>query len=128
MSLNAFAALLVSPISWSHHWVWGETAMLVLACLGLQERPGVRRRGLLALAATGTAVFAVAPQWWLPGGSDRELHWAAWEQLAGSSYVLLAVAVLAVSAASGLSRPPAVTPGENKPEINEIPVNQFVSN
>jgi len=25
LSLNAFAALLISPISWSHHWVWGET-------------------------------------------------------------------------------------------------------
>jgi len=111
LSLNAFAALLVSPISWSHHWVWGETAMLVLACLGLQERPGARRRGLLVLAATGTAVFAAAPQWWLPGGSDRELHWAAWEQLAGSSYVLLAVAVLVVSATSGRARRAAVVAG-----------------
>jgi alpha-1,2-mannosyltransferase len=111
VSLNAFAALLVSPISWSHHWVWGETAMLVLACLGLQERPGARRRGLLILAAAGTAVFAAAPQWWLPGGSDRELHWAAWEQLAGSCYVLLAVALLAVSAASGPARRPAVAAG-----------------
>jgi hypothetical protein len=36
--------------------------------------------------------------------------------------------VLAVSAASDLTRPPAVAPGENTPEINEIPVNQFVSN
>ena len=24
LSLNAFAALLISPVSWSHHWVWGE--------------------------------------------------------------------------------------------------------
>ncbi|WP_187366376.1 glycosyltransferase 87 family protein [Trebonia kvetii] len=111
VSLNAFAALLVSPISWSHHWVWGETAILALACLGLQERPGARRRGLLVLAAAGTAVFAAAPQWWLPGGSDRELHWAAWEQLAGSCYVLLAVAVLAVSAARGRARRPAVAAG-----------------
>jgi alpha-1,2-mannosyltransferase len=107
VSLNAFAALLVSPISWSHHWVWGETAMLVLACLGLQEPRGARRRALLVLAAAGAAVFAAAPQWRLPLGGDRELHWAVWEQLAGSSYVLLAVAVLVVSAASGGRRPPA---------------------
>lgn len=107
VSLNAFAALLVSPISWSHHWVWGETAMLALACQGLREPPGARRRGVLALAVAGTAVFAAAPQWWLPLGSGRELHWAVWEQLAGSCYVLLAVAVLVVSAASGGRRPPA---------------------
>lgn len=99
VSLNAFAALLVSPVSWSHHWVWGETAMLVLACQGLREPRGPMRRCLLCLAAAGTAVFAAAPQWSLPHGGDRELHWAAWEQLTGSGYVLLAFAVLAVSAA-----------------------------
>jgi alpha-1,2-mannosyltransferase len=99
VSLNAFAALLVSPISWSHHWVWGETAMLALGCLALREPAGARRRCLLVLAATGTALLAAAPQWWLPSGGDRELHWAVWEQLAGSGYVLLAVAALAVSAA-----------------------------
>jgi hypothetical protein len=71
----------------------------VLACLGLQQPGGARRRSLLALAAAGTAIFAAAPQWWLARGGDSELHWAVWEQLAGSSYVLLAVAVLAVSAA-----------------------------
>jgi alpha-1,2-mannosyltransferase len=106
VSLNAFAALLVSPISWSHHWVWGETALLVLACLGLQQPPGARRRCALAFAAAGTAVFAIAPQWWLARGGNSELHWAVWEQLAGSSYVLLAVAVLAVSAVNGGRRRP----------------------
>jgi alpha-1,2-mannosyltransferase len=94
LSLNAFAALLVSPISWSHHWVWGEAAMLVLACLSLREqRPAWRRTGL-SLAAAGTVLFAVSPQWWFPSGDNQELHWAWWEQIAGSSYVILAVTVL----------------------------------
>jgi alpha-1,2-mannosyltransferase len=98
LSLNAFAALLVSPISWSHHWVWGETAMLVLACLSLRERRPAWRRGGLCLAATGTVLFAVSPQWWFPSGSNRELNWPWWEQLAGSSYVVLAVTVLVAAA------------------------------
>ena len=34
LSLNAFAGLLISPVSWSHHWVWGEMAVLTLAILG----------------------------------------------------------------------------------------------
>jgi alpha-1,2-mannosyltransferase len=95
LSLNALAALLVSPISWSHHWVWGEAAMLVLALLSLPEQQPARRRGGLALAAAGTIAFAVAPQWWFPPGG---LHSAWWEQLAGNSYVILAVTVLLVAA------------------------------
>jgi alpha-1,2-mannosyltransferase len=94
LSLNAFAALLISPISWSHHWVWGETAMLTLALLSRRRR----RRGRLIVAAGGLIVFAVAPQWWFPSGENRELHWAAWQQVYGSSYVILAAAILLLSA------------------------------
>jgi alpha-1,2-mannosyltransferase len=103
LSLNAFAALLASPVSWSHHWVWGETAMLVLGCLSLREqRPARRRRGL-ALTIAGTVLFAISPQWWFPSAGNRELHWAWWEQLAGSSYVILAVTVLLAAAAAPLT-------------------------
>jgi alpha-1,2-mannosyltransferase len=108
LSLNALAALLVSPISWSHHWVWGETAMLTLALLSARHR----RLGGLALAAVGLAVFAAAPQWWFPSGGSRELGWAVWQQAVGSSYVILAAAVLLVSAVRpALARPP----GEEQP-------------
>jgi alpha-1,2-mannosyltransferase len=105
LSLNAFAALLVSPISWSHHWVWGETAMLTLAVLSRRDR---RRGGLAVAAAAGLAVFAAAPQWWFPSGGNRELHWAAWEQVAGGSYVILAAAVLLLSALAPRDLLPAV--------------------
>jgi alpha-1,2-mannosyltransferase len=121
LSLNAFAGLLISPISWSHHWVWGETAVLTLAILGWRgcnrdrgrdrdrggdsrEHPGRTGRpdgialtaGLpwLAIAAVGAVMFALSPQWWFPGGGNRELHWAVWEQAAGSSYVIFAAVVL----------------------------------
>jgi alpha-1,2-mannosyltransferase len=109
LSLNAFAALLVSPISWSHHWVWGETAMLALACLSLREQRPAWRRGGLSLAVAGTAAFAVSPQWWFPPAG---LHWAWWVQLAGSSYVILAVTVLlaAACAARRRTRPAAGEP------------------
>jgi alpha-1,2-mannosyltransferase len=90
LSLNAFAALLISPVSWSHHWVWAEPALLVLAVSG---RRGRRRAGLAA-AAAGLAVFAAAPQWWFPSGGNRELHWAAWQQVIGSSYVIVGAALL----------------------------------
>jgi alpha-1,2-mannosyltransferase len=94
LSLNAFAALLISPISWSHHWVWGETAVLTLALLGRRHR----RRDELIVAACGLAVFAAAPQWWFPSGGNMDLHWAAWQQILGASYVIFASFMLALSA------------------------------
>ena len=104
LSLNAFACLLISPISWSHHWVWGETAALTLAILGWRGRGPMPGRLSLAIAAAGAVVFALSPQWWFPSGGNRELHWAAWEQLVGSSYVIFAAAVLLVTGAAGRGR------------------------
>lgn len=100
LSLNAFAALLISPISWSHHWVWCVPALLTLAVAGL------RRQSRLALVAafSGLVVFAAAPQWWFPSGSEQELRWPAWQQVIGASYVIFAVVVIGLSA-RGPSRP-----------------------
>ena len=119
LSLNALAGLLISPISWSHHWVWGETAVLTLAILSWRGRARDCRRdaavhrgrtgrphgagpvqGRLwpAIAAAGAIMFAVSPQWWFPSGGNRELHWTAWEQVVGSSYVIFAAVVLLAAA------------------------------
>src|SRR5487761_154546 len=50
LSLNAFAALLTSPVSWSHHWVWCAPALLTLADLARRHRP---RLAAAAAAAAG---------------------------------------------------------------------------
>ncbi len=102
LSLNALTALLISPISWSHQWVWGEMAVLTLAIgcwRGRFDRTTrVHGRLGLALAAAGALIFALSPQWWFPNGANRELHWAVWEQAVGSSYVIYAVVVLLAAA------------------------------
>jgi alpha-1,2-mannosyltransferase len=87
--LNAAAGLLISPISWSHHWVWAAPALLT--CL-LTTSPNRRRPPTFALLALLT--FAIAPHCLLPSGSGRELHWAWWQQTAGDSYALIALAAL----------------------------------
>ncbi|HEY5018138.1 MAG TPA: hypothetical protein VII59_15325, partial [Streptosporangiaceae bacterium] len=46
---------------------------------------------------------AAAPQWWFPSGGGRELGWAVWQQAVGSSYVILAAAVLLLSAVRPLT-------------------------
>jgi alpha-1,2-mannosyltransferase len=101
LSLNAFAALLISPISWSHHWVWCVPALLTLAFLARSHHS----RLALTTAVSGVVVFAVAPQWLFPFGADRELGWAAWQQAIGSSYVIFGGLVLALSACTPLTLP-----------------------
>ncbi len=101
LSVNAFAALLISPISWSHHWVWSAPAVLTLAVLGYRHHA----RLPLITAVCGILVFGAAPQWWFPSGQNRELRWAAWQQAIGSSYVIFAVLILLLSAATKLGIP-----------------------
>jgi alpha-1,2-mannosyltransferase len=86
LMLNAFGALLVSPVSWSHHWVWVEPALLAIV--------GCARSGWRLMTIWGCVVFASAPHWWLPQGGSRELHWAVWQQVIGSSYAIFGAAVL----------------------------------
>lgn len=99
LSLNALAALLISPVSWSHHWVWCLPVLLTLTALGRRGRA----RLPAALAAGGLVMFAASPQWWFPAAHGRELRWALWEQALGSSYVLFAVLVLALAATGAIS-------------------------
>jgi alpha-1,2-mannosyltransferase len=97
LSLNAAAGLLISPISWSHHWVWAAPALLT--CLSTTSP---NRRRLLAFAVPALLTFAIGPHWLLPSGGSRELHWAWWQQVVGDSYVLIGLAVLAQAAIKNL--------------------------
>ena len=81
MLLAALTALLVSPISWDHHWVWlvpGITAMAWYAA----RRHGRARWALAGVAAAVTIAFLAWPTslWGQPdavGGFGEGLIWAA---------------------------------------------------
>ena len=96
LALNAFAVLLVSPISWTHHWVWICPLLLCLAALAWRSRSV----GAAAIAAGGLVLFCVGPQWWLPQGGDRELAWSLGQQVVGSCYAWFALGVLVYAAFS----------------------------
>jgi alpha-1,2-mannosyltransferase len=80
----ALTELLVSPISWSHHWSWAVIVPVVLV-----ERWGKDR--MLAIALTALLVIAIAePYWWSVHG------WLG--DLLGNSLTLAGAALLVVLA------------------------------
>jgi len=89
VTVAAFA-LLVSPTSWSHHWVWIAPALVVTVSHALRERSA----GWAWASAVLVVAFYVAPFRFLPHDSGRELGWNGWEQLAGATYVIVAIALL----------------------------------
>ncbi|MQY24665.1 glycosyltransferase 87 family protein [Nocardia aurantia] len=99
--VNALAVLLVSPVSWSHHWVWVAPAVpMVLVWL---RRAGFTR-ARLATAGAIALMFLIGPHWLLPHSGHREHGWALWQQAIGSSYVLVAFAGLLAVAATCFRR------------------------
>ncbi len=106
------AGLLVSPISWSHHWVWCAPAIIALAAAGRRWRAP----GLLTTAGAGAAVFVLAMQWWFPEQNHVEQDWPAWATVVGSSYTWWALATGAVLARSLPARAAPERPREAAPQ------------
>ena len=90
----AIAGLLISPVSWTHHWVWAAPALVVVGSAIYQA--GAWR--FVPLAALGLAVFTLRPFASLPAGHDREMRWNLWQHLLGDSYVLFGIVLLVVFA------------------------------
>lgn len=81
---GAATALLISPISWSHHWVWCVPMVLLMAARG--------RTGWAA--AVGLVFFSYA-LWWVPHGQGRlELAQNGSQMVLSALYPLTAATVL----------------------------------
>ncbi|HYB23071.1 MAG TPA: glycosyltransferase 87 family protein, partial [Solirubrobacteraceae bacterium] len=95
-ALCALTGLLVSPVSWSHHWV---LAVPALALLALDAH---RRRSIaLLIACALVAIVAYAHViWWVPIDHPlhSELHLDALQLLFADAYVLAGLAALAAAA------------------------------
>ena len=121
----ALTGLLVSPLSWDHHWVWVAPGIALLAHLGAAAASRLARAAWWAAAAGLFRVFACWPQFWNlsqsgltpaglvwygPGtyfatGSKpwyHEFHWHGLQLLAGNSFVLAGLACLAALAVAAL--------------------------
>jgi alpha-1,2-mannosyltransferase len=97
----ALTALLVSPISWSHHWVW---VVLLVPC-GVRLLRGSRSAlgwigGWLGLAGL-VALFLAGPVrliWRPPHTGNLEYAWHGAQLIAGNLYILLGLLLLGMTA------------------------------
>ncbi|WP_199434037.1 glycosyltransferase 87 family protein [Qaidamihabitans albus] len=101
--VTAFYGLLVSPVSWSHHWVWAVPLLVVLVSRLPETTPATAWRRWLAAGAV-VVVFVSCVLLALPNGRNVELHWAFWEYVLGSAYLLVPVGLAAVLAGRWLLR------------------------
>lgn len=105
----ALFGLVVSPVSWSHHWVWALPTVLVTGVLAWRRR----NLALGVLSAIGVALMRWTPIDLLPKHHETTANW--WRQLVGASYVWWALAVivaagLTITARTSRSTPAAATP------------------
>jgi Glycosyltransferase family 87 len=89
-AVTGTTSLLVSPISWTHHWVWIMPALVVLA------RGGVRSR---VAAVCAFLLFCLAPMWWTPhSGLAGDFGWHGVVTLVASCFPIAGVAFIACMA------------------------------
>jgi len=117
----ALTGLLVSPISWDHHWVWIAPILAVLADQAVRAR-GIPRWSGWALLAGLALIFGAWPSlwrshaalvpwgliWYAPGtpagaysqASPSEYHWHGLALLAGNAYILAGLVLFAMMVGS----------------------------
>ncbi len=87
----ALFGLMVSPVSWSHHWVWALPAVVVTAISSWRRR----NVALALVTAAGVALMNWTPLELLPKHHEETANW--WRQLLGMSYVWWALAVIVIA-------------------------------
>ncbi|MGW4481572.1 glycosyltransferase 87 family protein [Rhodococcus triatomae] len=116
----AVLGLLVSPVSWSHHWVWVVPMLMAVGHLALcrAEQEPWRRAAWTAWTLVGVALFVIAPHWRLIPDRASGLGWPLADQVLASSYVWWGVVTLVLVA---LVRLP-VRQGRSTPLPETVPV------
>ncbi|WP_405409897.1 glycosyltransferase 87 family protein [Streptomyces decoyicus] len=94
----AATALLVSPISWSHHWVWCVPMVILLGSEALRRSGTAARRWWAATAVLGL-LFCSFALWWVPHRwhHHEELRQNGVQMLLSDVYPIAALALLALT-------------------------------
>lgn len=89
--ITGLLGLLVSPVSWTHHWVWAIPALIG------SWKP--KSPTAIRVAATAlTVVLVVAPEWHMPHAGNRELHWTWWQHIVGNLDVWISLILILCAA------------------------------
>ncbi|MDT0549662.1 MULTISPECIES: glycosyltransferase 87 family protein [Streptomyces] len=109
-------ALMVSPVSWSHHWVWAVPMVLLLGAEALRRRTA-RWRCLTAVTAL---LFCSFMMWYVPHDLPErvELHQNPGQMLLTAVYPVIGAVFLAIAArltVRALRTRPPHTPGGGAP-------------
>jgi alpha-1,2-mannosyltransferase len=120
----AVTGLIISPVSWDHHWVWIAPALAVLTDTAVRAQPA-RRAAWWASAGLAAIIFGAWPSLWPGGGAavpwgliwyapatpydagtvHPEYHWTGLQLLAGNLYLLAGFAILAAAAVTAARHP-----------------------
>jgi alpha-1,2-mannosyltransferase len=110
----AMFGLMVSPVSWSHHWVWALPTVVVTVVVGLRRRSVP----LVLVGVAGLALTIWTPITLMP--EHEETAASLWRRLAGGSYLWWALTVIIAAgtlrAATGVrdsNEPADVLPAAN---------------
>jgi alpha-1,2-mannosyltransferase len=102
LMVNAVLVLLISPISWSHHWVWAAPTLALLFAMSLRHS----WYGVMLTVTFCALVVMIGPQWYLPYTNDRELDWTFSQQIVGNAYTLIGIGFLIAVAVAFFRHPP----------------------
>lgn len=93
--VNSVVMLLISPVSWSHHWVWLAILLPVVAWRLIAVYPAGGARNFLAGVSALWAVLVLTepPKWWFGDGVDV-FTLAVWQKILVSDFVWLGLAYL----------------------------------
>jgi len=114
---TAGVGLLVSPTSWSHHWVWIAPALLVTGVTAGRSRS----RAWASATAVLLVAFVVAPFHLLPHDHEVELTWTPAQQVVGAAYVIVTVALYVALWLAWWRRPAPIPGPPEHPEPGQPP-------
>lgn len=98
----ALTGLLISPISWSHHWVWIVPIIVYLIHLNLKRQTYIGWAAITALIALFGAWFIHMDNfyypagiiWFVPSLQNREYNWHGFQHVEGELYVIIGIILL----------------------------------
>jgi alpha-1,2-mannosyltransferase len=100
----AVTGLLISPVSWDHHWVWIDPLLVAVLAPAWRYRSKVAWAGAFVLLALffqypipppqGGAVFPIGLIWTVPNKGNLEYTWTGLQVVTGNLYAICGLVIL----------------------------------